>query len=119
MSRSPLTTGTPLSPAVELIFTRWTPHILWLLHTNGPARFGDLQRGLAPLGTAMLARRLREMEQAGLIEQHPYRMRPPRVEYSLTELGRSVVPLLSAVERWSADHLSTTETGEESEEPPS
>jgi DNA-binding HxlR family transcriptional regulator len=109
VSRSPLTTGTPLSPAVELIFTRWTPHILWLLHMNGPARFGDLQRGLAPLGTAMLARRLREMESAGLIEQHPYRMRPPRVEYSLTELGRSVVPLLSAVERWSADHLSTTE----------
>nr|WP_296074703.1 helix-turn-helix domain-containing protein [uncultured Actinoplanes sp.] len=108
MGKTPLTTGTPLSPAVELIFTRWTPHIVWLLHTHGPSRFVDLQRRLAPLGTAMLARRLREMEAAGFIEQHPYRLHPPRVEYALTDLGRSVMPLLEAVERWSTDHMAPT-----------
>jgi DNA-binding HxlR family transcriptional regulator len=108
MGKTPLTTGTPLSPAVELIFARWTPHIVWLLDAQGPARFVDLQRRLAPLGTAMLARRLREMESAGLIERRPYHVRPHRVEYALTDLGKSVMPLLTAIGRWSADHMPAT-----------
>jgi DNA-binding HxlR family transcriptional regulator len=108
MGKTPLTTETPLSPAVELVFARWTPHIVWLLDTHGPSRFVDLQRRLAPLGTAMLARRLREMESAGLIERRPYRLRPYRVEYALTDLGKSVMPVLTAIGRWSADHMAAT-----------
>ncbi|WP_433381400.1 winged helix-turn-helix transcriptional regulator [Actinoplanes sp. CA-142083] len=108
MSRTLLTTGTPLSPALELIFPRWTPHIVWLLG-SGPMRFGDLQRRLAPVGTAMLAQRLREMEAAGFLERSLYLHHPPRVEYSLSDLGRTIVPILRSIERWSATHLSQEE----------
>ena len=104
MSRTLLTTGTPLSPALELIFSRWTPHIVWLLD-SGPKRFGDLQRRLAPVGTAMLAQRLRQMEAAGFLERSLYMQHPPRVEYSLSDLGRSIMPLLRSIEQWSAAHL--------------
>jgi DNA-binding HxlR family transcriptional regulator len=109
VSRPLLTTGTPLSPALELIFARWTPHIVWLLAENGPMRFGDLQRRLSPVGTAMLAQRLRQMEAAGFLERRLYMHHPPRVEYSLTERGRSLMPLLRAVEDWSATHLKEEE----------
>jgi DNA-binding HxlR family transcriptional regulator len=104
VSRPLLTTGTPLSPALELIFARWTPHIVWLLD-SGPMRFGDLQRRLVPVGTAMLAQRLRQMEAAGFLQRSLYMRHPPRVEYSLTERGRSLMPLLRAVEEWSTTHL--------------
>ncbi|MFK3983857.1 winged helix-turn-helix transcriptional regulator [Micromonospora sp. NPDC050397] len=100
-----LTTATPLSPALDLIFTRWTPHIVWLLDRDGPLRFGDLRRRLAPLDPAMLAERLCEMEAVGLVERNFHLRCSPRVEYALTGLGDSVVPVLRAVETWSAAHL--------------
>ena len=109
MTRSVLTSGTPLSPALELLFPRWTPHILWLLEQSGPLRFADLLRRLRPLGTAMLAQRLRELEAGGLVAHELYMRHPPRVEYSLTELGRSVGPVLRSIEDWSAAHLNRLE----------
>ncbi|MFG1918579.1 winged helix-turn-helix transcriptional regulator [Micromonospora sp. NPDC048898] len=105
MTGLPLTAGTPLSPTLDMLFSRWTPHILWLLDCSGPLRFADLLRRLRPLGTAMLTRRLRELEAAGLISHELYMLHPPRVEYSLTEFGRSVRPVLQAIEVWTETQL--------------
>jgi DNA-binding HxlR family transcriptional regulator len=104
VSRSPLTTATPLSPALELIFARWTPHLLWLLGRHEVLRFGEIEQRLT-VGTAILSRRLRELESAGLITRRHYPEHPVRVEYSLTGLGRTVLPLLNQVVEWSDSHL--------------
>jgi len=104
VSRSPLTTGTPLSPALELIFARWTPHLLWLLGRHDVLRFGEIERRLA-IGTAVLSRRLRELEAEGLITRTLHPGHPARVDYALTDLGRTVLPLLARVVDWSDAHL--------------
>ncbi|WP_436535073.1 winged helix-turn-helix transcriptional regulator [Actinoplanes sp. HUAS TT8] len=114
MGSSSLTTGSPLSPAVDLIFSRWSPHILWALGADGPLRYGDLRSRLYPVGTATLAQRLRELESAGLLQRTLYMRHPPRVEYSLTELGRTVIPVLGAVADWSRAHLMAYEIGDAS-----
>lgn len=114
MGSSSLTIGSPLSPAVELIFSRWSPHILWALGEDGPLRYGDLRHRLYPVGTATLAQRLRDLERAGLLQRTLYMRHPPRVEYSLTELGRTVIPVLFTIADWSRTHLSAYEVEDSS-----
>ena len=67
-------------------------------------RFGEIEQRLA-IGTAILSRRLRELESAGLITRTYHQGHPVRVEYALTDLGRTVLPLLQQVVEWSDTHL--------------
>jgi DNA-binding HxlR family transcriptional regulator len=89
----------PTELTLELISGRWKVMVIyWLL--KGERRFNQLQRDLAGITHRTLAKQLREMEQSGLVERHDYGEIPPRVEYRLTPLGRSLEPILLAMHEW-------------------
>jgi DNA-binding HxlR family transcriptional regulator len=68
-------------------------------------RFGDLRRAVGPVTPRVLTRQLRELEADGVILRTVYAEVPPRVEYSLTELGRTLEPIVSALDGWGADYV--------------
>lgn len=95
--------GCPTEITLELIAGRWKAMVIyWLL--KGERRFNQLQRDLAGITHRTLARQLREMEADGLVERHDFREIPPRVEYRLTPLGRSLEKVLLAMHDWAVEH---------------
>lgn len=79
--------------------------ILWTLR-DGAKRFKELQRDLGDLTQSTLTKQLRELEADELIIRCAYQAIPPKVEYSLTELGKSFLPILESMSDWGAQHLS-------------
>src|SRR5688500_11516770 len=79
-----------IDAAMDVVSGKWKSLILWELDNYGARRFGELRRGLRGVSEKMLIQQLREMEQDGLIHREVHREVPPRVEYSLTESGRSL-----------------------------
>ncbi|WP_433334353.1 winged helix-turn-helix transcriptional regulator [Spirillospora sp. CA-294931] len=96
----------PISPVVDLVFSRWTTPILWVLREHGRQRFNQVQRRLPAITSKVLTQRLRQLERDGLISRTHYPEIPPRVEYEITELGRSLSPVFAALTAWSDAHLS-------------
>jgi DNA-binding HxlR family transcriptional regulator len=83
-----------------VIGERWAVMILRDLFREGPRRFHDFERSLSGLTPSVLSLRLRELEAAGVIQSSLYAEHPPRVEYSLTEKGRALGPVLLALKSW-------------------
>lgn len=73
---------------------------------SGVKRFGELKRSVGSVSQKVLTAQLRDMEESGLIERKIYAEVPPRVEYSLTELGLSLKPILDAMYSWGEDYKS-------------
>src|SRR4051812_24565716 len=92
----PPTTPHPISRPREGVV------IYWLL--QGPRRFNQLQRELGGITHRTLARQLKEMEASGLLDRQDFGENPPRVEYRLTPLGRSLEPVLMAMQDWALAH---------------
>lgn len=89
----------PAENALELLSGKWRPMVIyWLL--PGPLRFNELQRRLGSVTHRTLSKTLKEMEAAGLVTRTDYGTIPPRVDYALTERGRSLQPVLAAMEQW-------------------
>jgi len=94
----------PVEVALDVIGGKWKPLIIFYL-LDGTRRFNELSR-LMPLVTPrMLTKHLRELESAGIIDRRVYAEVPPKVEYSLTELGRSLQPMLDLMVRWSLHYM--------------
>lgn len=92
-------TGCDVEATLSVLGGRWKPILLFHL-LDGRRRFGELCR-MTPNGTQrMITLQLRELEQDGVISRHVFAEVPPRVEYELTELGRSLEPLLLAMRGW-------------------
>lgn len=85
--------------AFELLGWRWTTFLIWAL-MDGPRRFSDLLKVTDGLSDRMLSKRLRQLEEAGIVTRRRYREVPPRVEYSLTEAGQDLRPVIEAIEQW-------------------
>ena len=79
---------------------KWKPIILYNLARQGVMRFGELKRQSQGVTERMLSRQLRELENDGLIHREVYKQVPPKVEYSLTELGRTLIPILLSMREW-------------------
>ncbi|AHH21520.1 putative transcriptional regulator, HxlR family [Nocardia nova SH22a] len=94
-------TACPIAPVVEVVFSRWTTPILWVLHQHGPQRFVELQRMIATITPKVLTERLRQLERDGLLTRTYYPEVPPRVVYEISDLGRSLSPLFAALADWS------------------
>ncbi|MBN2644919.1 MAG: helix-turn-helix transcriptional regulator [Desulfuromonadaceae bacterium] len=88
---------------LEVIGGKWKGLILWHLRLK-TLRFSQLQRRLAGVTQKMLTQQLRELEAQGLIHRQVYAEVPPRVEYSLTELGHSIIPILEQMCHWGQDY---------------
>ena len=99
----------PIAPVVDIVFSRWTTPILWTLHTHGRQRFVELQRRIDRITPKVLTQRLRQLERDGLIVRTYHPEVPPRVEYEISELGRSLAPLFAHLAEWSAEHLDEVE----------
>jgi DNA-binding HxlR family transcriptional regulator len=99
----------PISPVVDMVFSRWTTPILWTLHTHGRQRFVELARRITTITPKVLTQRLRQLERDGLVVRTYHAEVPPRVEYEISELGRSLAPLFAALAEWSAAHLGKIE----------
>jgi DNA-binding HxlR family transcriptional regulator len=94
-----------ITETMNLIGGKWKPFILWLLHQEEVVRFGELKRRIPTVTQKMLTQQLREMEKDGLVARKVYAEVPPRVEYRLTDLGRSLKPVLDALSNWGEAHL--------------
>lgn len=92
-----------LGDAVSILASRWKGEILWFLQDE-PRRFMELRRSIPAISPKVLTRKLRELEQDGLIRREHHAEIPPRVEYSMTELGRTAIPVLQTIEKWWAAH---------------
>ena len=98
------TVNCPVSATLNLVGGKYKALILWHLAEN-KLRFSQLNK-LIPGATAkMLTQQLREMETQNLIHREVYPVVPPKVEYSLTDLGVSLMPVLVAMRNWGADYL--------------
>jgi DNA-binding HxlR family transcriptional regulator len=98
-SRFDCTPGCSVEAAIGLIDGKWKSVILFHL-LDGTLRFGELKRHLVSITPRTLTNQLREMEEDCLIDRKVYAQVPPKVEYSLTPLGRSMEPILRSLKQW-------------------
>lgn len=94
----------PVEATIELIGGKYKAVILWHL-IDGVLRFNEIQK-LVPQATAkMLTQQLRELEADGLLNRLVYPVIPPKVEYSLSDFGKSIIPILDVMCSWGTDYL--------------
>ncbi|MGP6172847.1 winged helix-turn-helix transcriptional regulator [Corynebacterium sp. A21] len=89
---------------LDSVGEKWAILILTSLGT-GARRFGELEKAVDGISQKMLSQRLQRLVADGLVRRTEYREIPPRVEYELTELGRSTLPVLHALVGWTVDHM--------------
>ena len=89
----------PVETTLMLIGDKWKVLILRDL-MPGTKRFGELKKSIGSVSQKVLTTQLRDMEESGLVNRTVYAEVPPRVEYSLTDLGRSLKPILDAMRNW-------------------
>ena len=89
----------PVETTLMLIGNKWRVLILRDL-LPGTKRFGELKKSIGSVSQKVLTSQLREMEASGLVSRRVYAEVPPRVEYTLTKLGRSLAPVLDAMSQW-------------------
>lgn len=94
----------PVAATLELIGGKYKALILWHL-SDGTLRFSELHKRVSSATAKMLTQQLRELESDELIVRQVYPVIPPKVEYSLTELGRSLLPILVAMRDWGSAYL--------------
>ena len=86
--------------SIAVVGGAWKPTILAMLEQHGILRFGELSRLMEGTTPRVLTRQLRELEEDGLVIRTVHRQVPPKVEYELSEVGRSAGPLLAELTRW-------------------
>ena len=96
----------PVEATLELIGGKYKALILWHLAEN-KLRFSELRKVIRGATPKMLTQQLRELESSNLIHREVFAVVPPKVEYSLTELGRSLMPILVAMRDWGSGYLRT------------
>lgn len=106
MKTCPSSFNCPVEATIELIGGKYKSVILWHL-TDGIKRFGELKKLLPRATEKMLAQQLRDLERDGLIIRTVYPVVPPKVEYSLSELGKTIIPVLDAMCGWGEEYLAS------------
>jgi len=96
--------GCPVARTLDLIGERWTALLLRDLLLHGSRRFQDFQASLPGVAPNTLSARLKAMEDDGLVERVLYNERPLRLEYVLTEKGKSLGPVIKAMREWGRKH---------------
>ncbi|WP_341300583.1 helix-turn-helix domain-containing protein [Lysinibacillus sp. FSL H8-0500] len=94
-----------LQAALDIIVGKWKPIILFYLMENEKLRFSELQRAIPEITKKMLTSQLRELEYNSIVHREVYQQVPPKVEYSMTEYGRGLIPLLVSMRSWGMEHL--------------
>lgn len=90
----------PTETALEMLSGKWKPRIIWKVYNQEVVRFGELKRQLPDITPKMLTQQLRELEEDGLVLRKIYTEVPPKVEYSLSEFGKTLKPVLDTIANW-------------------
>ncbi|MFD1361841.1 winged helix-turn-helix transcriptional regulator [Lentibacillus salinarum] len=91
--------------ALSILVGKWKPIILLHLLKEGTQRFSELKRNVPGITQKMLTKQLRELEDEDIVERVVYPQVPPKVEYSITEYGKSLKPILEAMHEWGTKHM--------------
>lgn len=89
----------PVSTAIDSFGGKWKPDILYFLN-QAPRRFNELRRLIPNVTQRMLTQQLRELERDGLVNRRQFMEIPPKVVYSMSDLGRSLMPIFNMLEEW-------------------
>lgn len=95
----------PMSKLQSVIGGKWKILILWYVAFYKVQRFGELMRRLDGITQSTLTKQLRELENDGFLHREIYKEIPPKVEYSLTDFGKSFIPVLQTMMEWSEKYL--------------
>lgn len=95
----------PIKYTMNLIAGKWKLIILWHLSQEKVMRYGEIKKSLDNITHKMLSQQLKELESDGFIHREAYSQIPPKVEYSLTTLGESFLPILESLSKWGQAHL--------------
>jgi DNA-binding HxlR family transcriptional regulator len=95
----------PLIYALEIIGQKWKLPIMWYLFENDFTRYNELKRKVKGITNMMLSKSLKELEEHNLIVRIQYETIPPKVEYSLTERGKKLLPALNELSKWGEEQL--------------
>ena len=97
----------PAERAIYFLGGKWKIRIVFLLYQNKKNRFGEIKKWFQTITQQMLSKQLKELEIDGLINRKVYQVVPPKVEYSLTEFGVSVIPILKSFSDWNKKNSRT------------
>lgn len=95
----------PVLYTMSILGQRWKLPILWHLADEGTLRYNELKRGIPLITNIMLTQSLRELERSYLVERKNYDSIPPRVEYSLSKRGETLIPILKQIHEWGKDQM--------------
>ncbi len=98
----------PSRQVLDLIADKWTALIFALLERQ-PTRFNELQRAIEGISHKMLTQTLRNLEHRGIVERKITPIIPPAVEYSLSPLGATLIPLMATLRQWAEEHMEEVE----------
>lgn len=94
-----------LKKVIDIIGGKWKIMILCVIDKNEIVRYGDLKRSVFGITNTMLAQSLKELERDGLVKRKQYDEMPVRVEYSLTQKVKTLIPILLELKKWGKDYL--------------
>jgi len=94
----------PITATIDVIGGKWKPIIIWVL-IGEPKRFGELHQSIQGIALKVLSRQLKEMEADGIIVRKAFPTVPPRVEYSLSEKGKSLTGIMESLATWSRANI--------------
>jgi DNA-binding HxlR family transcriptional regulator len=95
----------PVEATLNVIGGKWKVVILFNLTSEGTLRFAELRRKIPGVSERMLTQQLRELEHDGIVHREVYAEVPPKVEYSLTEYGKTLRPITEAMCKWGRKHM--------------
>jgi DNA-binding HxlR family transcriptional regulator len=95
----------PLEFTLNIIGGKWKPLIIWRLVDNKIMRYGELKKSINSITHKMLSQQLRDLEYDGIIRREEYPNIPPKVEYSLTEKGFTLIPTLQGMVNWGNQNM--------------
>ena len=90
----------PVTATMQVLGGKWKPILINAIYFTSPARFGELKRSVKGITQSMLTAQLRQLEEDGVLKRKIYAEIPPRVEYTLTEFGLTLSPILLAMGEW-------------------
>lgn len=94
----------PVTATMKVLGGKWKPILINAIYHTSPARFGELKRSVKGITQSMLTQQLRELEEDGIIHRKIYAEIPPRVEYTLTEFGLTLSPIMLSMAKWGEEY---------------
>ncbi|TAE17978.1 MAG: transcriptional regulator [Bacteroidetes bacterium] len=94
----------PVTATMQVLGGKWKAILINAIYHTSPARFGELKRSVVGITQSMLTQQLRELEDDGVISRKIYAEIPPRVEYTLTEFGLTLSPIMQAMAKWGEEY---------------